>query len=111
MMASSVRAGPGRPAGPGGRLVDGEIRIGVGKCLRVFAYFELLLGVPATAWLVLSGFKPPVSLTWMVVWGVGQALLGYLIGRSGTQARHREQAAVLNVAIERAIWSERRRGS
>ena len=88
--------------------MDGEIRIGVGKCLRVFAYFELLFGLPATAWLVLSGFQPWSTRVKLLVFGVVQAVVGSLVQRSGTRAREREQMATLNIAIERAIWTESR---
>jgi hypothetical protein len=83
--------------------VDGEIRIAVGKCLRVFAYFELLFGVPASAFATMTGLKPPISVAWMLAWGIGQAVVGSMIARSGTLARQRARAARLNVAMERAI--------
>jgi hypothetical protein len=83
--------------------VDGEIRIALGKCLRIFAYFELLFGVPASAFATLSGIDPPIPVTTMLAVGVGQAVVGWLIGRSGTRAREQAKLAQLNVAVERAI--------
>jgi len=83
--------------------VDGEIRIAVGKCLRIFAYFELLFGVPASAFATMTGIAAPIPVTTMLAWGFGQALVGWLIGRSGLRARQRARQAGLNVAIERAI--------
>jgi hypothetical protein len=86
-----------------GKPVDGEIRIAVGKCLRVFAYFELLFGVPATAMVALTGLEPPIGLGTMLAFGVGQVLLGVVIGRSGLQARRLARSAELNPAMERAV--------
>ena len=83
--------------------MDGEIRIGVGKCLRISAYFALLFGVPATALLAMTGLEPPFSIFWVLAWCVGQAILGGRLLRSGMRARRRAQAATLNVAVERAI--------
>jgi hypothetical protein len=83
--------------------LDGDIRIALGKCLRVFASFELLFGVPATAMVELTGLKPPIALSTVVAVGVGQALLGAVVGRSGTQARRLARAAALNPAVERAV--------
>jgi hypothetical protein len=83
--------------------VDGDIRIALGKCLRLFAYFELLFGVPASAFATMTGLKPPISVATMLAWGIGQAVVGWLLGRSGLQARQRARAAQLNVPMERAI--------
>ena len=83
--------------------MDGEIRIAVGKCLRIFAYFELLFGVPASAFATMTGIAAPIPVTTMLAWGFGQALVGWLIGRAGLRARQRARQAGLNVAIERAI--------
>jgi len=83
--------------------VDGDIRIAVGKCLRIFAYFELLFGVPASAFATMTGIDAPIPVTTMLAWGFGQALVGWLIGRSGLRARQRTRRARLNVAVERAI--------
>jgi hypothetical protein len=83
--------------------VAGEIRLALGKCLRIFAYFELLFGVPASAFATFSGIDPPIPVTTMLAFGVGQAVVGWLIGRSGAQARERTRQAQLNVAMERAI--------
>jgi hypothetical protein len=83
--------------------VDGEIRVALGKCLRVFAYFALLFGVPASAFATLSGIDPPIPVTTMLAFGVGQAVVGWLIGRSGARARQEAREVRLNVAVERAI--------
>ena len=83
--------------------MDGEIRIALGKCLRVFAYFELLFGVPASAFATLSGIDPPIPVTTMLAVGIGQAVAGWLIGRSGSRARQVARQAHLNLAVERAI--------
>ncbi len=83
--------------------MDGDIRIGLGKCLRIFAYFELLFGVPASAFATMTGIEPPIPVTTMLAFGVGQAAVGWLIGRSGLKARQLARQAQLNVAVERAI--------
>jgi hypothetical protein len=83
--------------------VDGDIRIGTGRCLRVFAYFGLLFAIPATAVLAVTGLQPPVSVVWVLLWCTGQAILGGLLHRSGMRARRRVRATTLNVAVERAI--------
>ena len=83
--------------------MDGETRIALGKCLRMFAYFELLFGVPASAFATMTWLKPPISVAWMLAWGIGQAVVGSMIARSGTQARQRARSAQLNVALERAV--------
>ena len=83
--------------------MDGDIRIGVGKCLRVFAYFGLLFGVPTAGLLVMLELQPPSSVMWLVAWCTAQAILGGLVFRSGTRARRRQRAAAINVAVERAI--------
>ena len=83
--------------------MDGDIRIGLGKCLRTFAYFELLFGVPASAFATMTGLGSPIPVTTMLAVGIGQAVLGWLIGRSGEQARRQARLARLNVAVERAI--------
>jgi hypothetical protein len=83
--------------------VDGEIRIALGKCLRMFAYFELLFGVPASAFATMAGLKPPISVASMLAWGIGQTVVGSMIVRSGMQARQHARMAQLNVAMERAI--------
>lgn len=83
--------------------MDGDIRIGVGKCLRIFAYFGLLFGVPAAGLLVMLELQPPSSVYWLLAWCVGQAILGGLVFRSGMRAQRRQRAAALDVAVERAI--------
>lgn len=83
--------------------MDGEIRVALGKCLSVFAYFELLFGVPASAFATLSGIAPPIPVTTMLAFGAGQAVVGWLIGRSGARARQQARDAQLNVAVERAM--------
>jgi hypothetical protein len=83
--------------------VDGEIRIAVGKCLRIFAYFGLLFGVPAAGLLVMLDLRPPSTVYWLLAWCTAQAILGGLVFRSGTRARRRQRAAAINVAVERAI--------
>jgi hypothetical protein len=83
--------------------VDGEIRTGVGRALRYFAYFELLFGVPATGYLVLLELVPLEWVGYGLTLGIVQALLGTMIGRSGAMARRRQRRAAVNVAIERAI--------
>jgi hypothetical protein len=83
--------------------VDGEVRVALGKCLRIFAYFELLFGVPASAFATLSGIDSPITVTTMLAFGIGQAVVGWLIGRSGSRARQLARQAQLNVAVERAI--------
>ena len=83
--------------------MDGEIRMSAGRTLRYFAYFELLFGVPATGYLVLLDVVPPAWVGYLLLIGVVQALLGAMIGRSGSMARRRQRRAAVNVAIERAI--------
>ena len=83
--------------------MDGEIRIALGRCLRIFAYFELLFGVPASAFATMTGLHPPIPVTTMLAVGAGQAALGWLTGRSGENARRLARRAQLNVAVERAI--------
>jgi hypothetical protein len=83
--------------------VDGDIRIALGKCLRIFAYFAVLFGVPASAFATMTGLPAPIPVTTMLAAGIGQAVLGWLIGRSGENARRSARHAQLNVAVERAI--------
>jgi hypothetical protein len=83
--------------------VDGEIRIGVGKCLRISAYFGLLFGIPAATLLAMTGLRPPIGVYWLLGWCVGQAVVGSLIHGSGRRARRRLRGSQLNVAIERAV--------
>jgi hypothetical protein len=82
--------------------VDGEIRIALGKCLRLFACVELLFGVPAAGVVALSGLPSPISVWWVLAFGVAQAMVGWLVGRSGRRARRRTRILAVNVAIERA---------
>jgi len=83
--------------------VDGDIRIGAGKCLWITAFLVLLFAGPATVVVMVMGLRPPLALGWIVVWCGGQAVVGTLLYRWGSQARERQRLASLNTAIERAI--------
>ena len=83
--------------------MDGDIRIGLGKCLRITAFFVLLFATPATVAVMLTGLEPPIAPGWIIVWCGGQVLVGTLLYRWGMHARQRQRLATLNSAIERAI--------
>jgi hypothetical protein len=84
-------------------LVDGEIRIGMGRCLCVLAIFGLMFAGPATAWATLNGLKPPFGLFTIIAWCAGQGLVGVVSYVSGRQARERSRVTTVNPAVERAI--------
>jgi hypothetical protein len=83
--------------------VDGDIRIAVGKCLRITAFLALLFAGPATVVVMLMGLHPPIALGWIVVWCGGLVLVGTLLYRWGMRAREQQRQASLSAAIERAI--------
>jgi hypothetical protein len=87
--------------------VGGEIRIGIGRCLRTFAYVGLLFGLPVTAFLMSAHIPTPVGLVTLVACCAGMILVGVVVGRWGEKAKRRYRYPDLNASIQRAMWQGR----
>jgi len=84
--------------------VAGDIRVGVGKCLTIFAMFSVLFAVPPTLMAGSIGVRPPLSLTQILTWCAAGWLLGMVCRISGRRAQERARMQVsLAPAIERAM--------
>jgi hypothetical protein len=84
--------------------VAGDIRVGVGKCLTIFAMFSVLFAVPPTLMAASIGVRPPLSVTQILTWCAIQWLLGMVCQVSGRRAQERARMQVALVpAIERAM--------
>jgi hypothetical protein len=88
----------------GRQRVAGDIRVGVGKCMSIFAFFAILFAVPPTLLAGSIGVRPPLSLTQIIGWCAAQWLVGKLLQVSGNRARERARMRMaLQPAIERAM--------